>query len=71
MLEVKRMEFREHILAYLWVEPVNEYSILHGCGVEPLNEYSILHGCGVECSNWRASEASETLSGLFNRESRI
>ena len=21
--------------------------------------------------NWRASEASETLSGLFNRESRI
>ena len=22
-------------------------------------------------NNWRASEASETLSGLFNRESRI
>ena len=26
-------------------------------------------GCSIY--NWRASEASETLSGLFNRESRI
>ena len=27
---------------------------------------------GIGCSSyWRASEASETLSGLFNRESRI
>ena len=26
---------------------------------------------GLIITNWRASEASETLSGLFNRESRI
>ena len=26
---------------------------------------------GNYCASWRANEASETLSGLFNRESRI
>ena len=39
------------------------------------SETSPTLGCSIEISRdiyyWRASEASETLSGLFNRESRI
>ena len=68
MVEEKEKNLRRVLSRICFITVVvqcNDGKIFH----EPhqVQWHAIFH----ECDNWRASEASETLSGLFNRESRI